>query len=152
MRILELEQKFKSEETLSQVLDELKNDFQKVDYWASLLKANISDNGAVEAERGLSELTGTFMTLKTALAIAETEKKNREIRFYNQLRIDKENNDKKFVSAPAEKESAVAVAEYRRVRNLILGYTEACQTGISTLQSLLRAIIEEMKLSGKQGG
>ncbi|KKL60697.1 hypothetical protein LCGC14_2202730 [marine sediment metagenome] len=151
MRVLELEQKFKSEETLSQVLEELQDDFNRIDYWAGLLKANISDNGAVEAQKGLSELTGTFMTLKTALAIAETEKKNREIRFYSGLRIETENSGKKFISAVGEKESAMAVAEYRRVRNIIKAYMEACQVGISTLQSILKAIIEEMKLSGKQG-
>ena len=150
MRVLELEQKFKSEETLSQVLEELQDDFNRIDYWAGLLKANISDNGAVEAQKGLSELTGTFMTLKTALAIAETEKKNREIRFYSGLRIETEKT-KKFVNAIGEKEASVAVAEYRRVRNIIQGYMEACQVGISTLQSILKAIIEEMKLSGKQG-
>lgn len=149
MRILDLEQKFKSEETLAEILTELQQDFEKVDYWANLLKANISDNGAVEAQRGLSELTGTFMTLKTALAIAETEKKNREIRFYCKLRIETEKT-KKFVNAVGEKEASVAVAEYRRIRNLIQGYMEACQVGISTLQSILKAIITEMNLTKTQ--
>lgn len=149
MRILELEKLFQSENTLSQVLEELREEFDKVDYWANLLKQDVTANGAVEAQRGLNELTGTFITLKTALALANTEKKNREIRFYNQLRIDKENNGQKFVSAPAEKESSVAVAKYRRIRNIIQGYTESCQIGISTLQSILKAIIEEMKLAGR---
>jgi len=147
MRVLEFEKKFKSEESLKEVLEELKTEFDSVDCWARYLKANISANGASEASRGLSELTGTFMTLKTALAIADTEKKNREIRFYSGLRIETENSGKKFVSAVGEKESAVAVAEYRR--NIIKAYSEACQSGISTLQSILKAIITEMSLSGR---
>ncbi len=151
MRVLELEMKFKSEETLPQVLEELKKDFEAVDYWATLLKSNVTANGAVEASRGLNELTGTFMTLKTVLAIAESEKKNREIRFYSSLRIETENSGKKFVSAVGEKEAAVAVAEYRRVRNIIKAYMESAQAGISTLQSILKAIITEMNLCGKQG-
>lgn len=150
MRILELEKLFQTEDTLEDILKELEAEFNKVDYWAGLLKNDVTANGAPEAQRGLNELTGTFITLKTALALAETEKKNREIRHYNTLRIQYENEGKKFSSAPTEREASVAVAEYRRIRNIIKGYTEACQTGISTLQSILKSILEEMKLAGKQ--
>ncbi len=150
MRVLELEQNFQSEETLGKVLEECAKTFEKIDYHSNLLKTNITDNPE-ECKKTLNELTGIYMDLKPVLAIAETEKKNREIRFYEELRIDTENNEKRFVSAVAEKQSAVSVAEYRRVRNIILAYVNVCEKGISTLQSLLKYKGEELKLQKSEG-
>jgi len=149
MRVLEIEKLFQQEDTLDEVLTKCKEDFDKVDYYAGIMKDNLTDNPE-EAKKALNELTGVYIGLKTVLAIAETEKKNRETRYYDQLRIDTENAGKKFVSASSEKEASAHVANYRRIRNLIQGYTDACEKAISTLQSILKYLAEEMKLSGKQ--
>lgn len=142
MRILELEKKFQSEETLDGVLGDLEKDFEKVDYWAGVLRSGLVDNPE-EANKALGELTGTYMSLRVVLAIAETEKKNREVRQYGQIRIDTENQGKKFVSASAEKEASAHVAEYRRIRNLILGYKESAEKAIGSLQSMLKDMKRE---------
>ena len=144
MRILELEQKFQSQDILNEVLEELKDDLGKVDYWAGCLRGSIVDNIA-EANKALGELTGTYSNLRTVLGIAETEKKNREVRRYNEIRIDKENAGTKFTSASAEKEASAYVADYRRIRNIILGYVEACSKDISSLQSILKNLDRESK-------
>jgi hypothetical protein len=142
MRILELEKKFESENTLDEVLKELKEDFSKVDYWAGVLRSGLVDNPE-EANKALGELTGCYSNLRTALAIATTEKRNREVRYYNKLKIDTENEGKKFVSAVGEKEASGHVAGYRRVRNIIEGYKEASEKDISTLQSILKDLDRE---------
>jgi len=142
MRILELENLFKKEETLDKVLEELKADFDKTDYYANLMQTNIVNNPE-EVKSALTELTGTFSNLRTALAIAETEKKNREIRAYNQIRIDVENAGKKFISASSEKQASGEVSAYRRIKNLILGYKESAEKAISSLQSILRYMAVE---------
>ncbi len=145
MRILELEQLFQSEETLDQALQKCKEDFDRVDYYAGLLKSAITDN-AEEAKKALNELTGIYVSLKTALAVAESEKKNREIRKYDSIRIKTEEEGKKFISVSAEREASLYVANYRRIRNYIQAYTDACEKAISTLQSILKYLSEEMKL------
>lgn len=142
MRVLELEKKFQQEDTLEEVLMDLKKDFDKVDYWAGVLRSGLVDNPE-EANKALGELTGVYMNLRPALAIAETEKKNREVRFYNNLKIEIENQGKKFVSASSEKEASGHVSNYRRIRNLILGYKEAAEKGIGSLQSILKDLERE---------
>lgn len=147
MRILELEKLFQSEETLRQILGKLENDFNIVDEYAEMLKSGIANNPE-EAKKMLAELTGVYSNLTTVLAVAETEKKNREIRHYNKLKIDFDNEGKtdekgkliKFVSAIKEKEASGYVANYRRIRNLIAGYQEATAKSVSTLQSTLKYI------------
>ena len=44
MRILNLEKLFEKEETLNEVLNNLKEDFEKVDYYANIMKTNITNN------------------------------------------------------------------------------------------------------------
>lgn len=142
MRILEIEKLFAMEETLDKVLEECKEDIELIDYWSGVRKSNLTDNSE-EINKALNQLSGCYSNLKTVLAIAETEKKNREVRYYEKLRIDKENAGTKFVSAPAEKEASVHVAAYRRIRNIIEAYTLAADKHINTLQSILKDLARD---------
>ena len=144
MRILDLEKKFQSEETLGDVLEELQEDFGKVDYWSGVRKSSLTDNSE-EIDKALNELSGCYSNLRTALAIAESEKKNREIRFKEQIRIDTENAGKKYTDTKASTQASAHVAEYRRIRNIILAYTEASDKHIITLQSILKDIGKDYK-------
>ncbi|KKL47755.1 hypothetical protein LCGC14_2332380 [marine sediment metagenome] len=150
MRILEIEQLFKSEETLPQVLDGLEDDIKRIDDYASMMKDNVTNNPE-EAKKALNELTGCYSNLKTVLAIAETEKKNREVRKFNDLKINFATSDteKKFTAASADKESGAFVGEYRRIRNIVEAYAQVCEKMISTLQSLLKWLATER--NGEQG-
>ena len=139
MRILDLEKKFKNEETLNEVLEELKEDFEKIDYWSGLRISNITSNSE-EIDKALNELSGAYSNLRTALAIAETEKRNREIKFKEQIRFDTEEAGNKYTDSKASTQASAHVAEYRRVRNIIQAYTEACDKHIITLQSILKDI------------
>lgn len=145
MRVLNLEQKFQKEETLNEVLEDLKDDFEKVDYWASIRKQNITDNNA-EVDRALNELSGALSNLRTALGVAESEKKNREVRHKNQIRIDVENAGEKYTDTKATTEASAFIAPYRRVRNIIQAYYEATQTQISTLQSILKDLNKDYQI------
>ena len=149
MRIKEIEQYFNSDDTLDQVLESCKEDFGKIDYWSDLMRRNITDNPE-EVKKAINVLTGVFMNLKPVLAVAETQKKNREIRCYDQLRIDTENEGKKFVNASAEKQASVVVSDYRRVRNVIQAYVDAGEKAISTLQSTLKYMSTEMTVLGRE--
>lgn len=145
MRVLEIEQLFQSEENLDKVLEEVKADFELIDKWAELRKQNITDNPA-EVDRALNELSGTLSNLRTLLGVAETEKKNREVRYKNQIRIDTENAGNKYVDTKAKAEASAYVASYRRIRNIVEAYYEANQTHISTLQSILKDLNKDYNL------
>ena len=138
MRILEIEKLFQDETTLGQIMEECKEDIELVDYYANqILKSTVANNPE-EAKKALLVVTGVYSNLTTVLSIAESEKKNRQEREYNRLRIEIENADKKFVSAQADKQSSAFVGDYRRIRNLIEGYVKAAEKQISSLQSVLK--------------
>lgn len=149
MEIRKLEKLFKKEDTLDEVLTECKVEFDKINYYAGVMRKGIIDDNPAEAKSALNKLTGIYMTLKSVLAIAESEKKNREIRYYDQKRIDTENAGKKFVSAPVKEEASASVAPYRRVRNIVSAYVDACLKAISTLQSILKYMAIEHQIKTK---
>ena len=149
MRIKEIEKLFQDEGNLDLVLEEVKGEMDKVNEWSGLMKDNQTNNPEM-AKQCLSELTGAFMRLNIALSVAMTEKKNREVRAYNRIKQETENAGGKFVSASAEKQASAEVGDYRRIRNYIQGYTESCRSAMSSIQSILKQIQEEMKLSGKE--
>jgi len=137
MRILELENLFKKEETLDKVLEELEKDFEMVDYWSGVRKNNLTDNSE-EINKALNELSGCYSNLRTALGIAETEKRNREVRNKESIRAETENAGNKYTDSKATTQASAYVANYRRVRNIILAYTESTEKHIVTLQSILK--------------
>jgi hypothetical protein len=83
-------------------------------------------------------LAGVYSNLITVLSVAITEKKNREIREYNRLRIEAENAEKKVTDTAKESMASEHVANYRRIRNIIEGYVTGCEKQISALQTTLK--------------
>ena len=145
MRILEIEKLFESTETLDQVLDKCKADFEKIDYWGNLLRSGVVDNPA-EIKRALTELAGAYSNLRVILGIAEYQKSNRQVIYKNQIRIDIEaKGEKKYVDTKAETEASANVTEYRRVRNLIRAYKESADKAITVLQNINNNLDKEYK-------
>lgn len=144
MRILDIEKHFQTEETLEKVLEELVDDFSVVDTWAKNLKGRVADNPE-EIRNALQDLSGAYSNLRTVLALAESEKKNREVKRYNEIKIETENQGNKFVSASAEKQASADVADYRRIRNIILGYKESAEKMMSSLQNINNNLIKELR-------
>ncbi len=144
MRILEFEEKFKKEETLNEVLKMLEKDFSTVDYWSGVRKNNLTSNSE-EINKALNELSGVYSNLRTALGIANTEKRNREICFKEKIRFETEEAGNKYTDSKASTQASAQVASYRRVRNIILAYTESAEKHILTLQSILKDIGRDFK-------
>jgi hypothetical protein len=150
MQILEIEKLFQSEETLAGVFDYCKECFDEVEYYAGIMKDGMVSDNPQEASEALGKLTGVYMTLNNIVAIAETEMRNREIRKYNEIRMNTESMNKKFVSASADQEASESVNAYRRVRNYVTAYRDDCEKGIITLQSILKQTTKEKIVSGKE--
>ena len=144
MRIIELENLFKKEETLNKVLEMLQEDFDKTDYWSGVRKMNLTDNSE-EINKALNELSGVYSNLRTALGIAETVKRNREVRYKESIRAETENAGNKYTDSKASTQASAHVANYRRVRNIIEAYCESCDKHIITLQSILKDLNKDYK-------
>ncbi len=148
MRILELELKFKSEETLTEVLKECENDFNTIDYWSGVRKGNVTDNPA-EITRALNELSGCFASLRPVLAIANTELTNREAIKRNLIKIEIERDGTKKwttqANSSAKYEAIEAVKNYTRIKNIIYAYCDAADKHISTLQTISKDASRDWK-------
>ena len=149
MRIKELEKLFQDKANLDLVLEDLKREMIKVDEWSELMRDGQTNNPEL-CKQALSELTGIFMRLNTAISVAISEKSNREVRAYNRIKQETEQAEGKVISASIEKQASAEIADYRRIRNYIQGYVDACKTALSSLQSIAKQIIEESKLAGKE--
>lgn len=144
MKVKEIEKLFESEETLDEVLERCKEDFEKIDYWGNLLRSGVVDNPA-EIKRALTELAGAYSNLRVILGIAEYQKKNKQVKYKNQLRIDIESAGKKYVDTKAETEASAHVTEYRRVRNIIEAYKESADKSIGVLQNVNNNLDKELR-------
>ena len=144
MNLLKIEQLFQNEDDLTQILNECKEEFDKVDNYGKLLKQN-TINTSITVSQALVELTGVFMLLKTVLAIAETEKKNREVQYYDNLRIEAGSNGTKFVDGTSKQQSSAYVSKYRRIRNYIAAYVDSIKVALNILQSTLKHLDEDRK-------
>jgi len=142
MRIREIEHMFQSEDTLDKVIDSVKEDLDLVEYWNGVRKSDLTDN-AQEIKKALNQLSGVYGSLRPIVAIASTEKKNREVRFYESRKIQIDNDGGKFTSAAVEKEASASVGSYRRIRNILEAYLSSAEKHISTLQSMLKDIQAE---------
>jgi len=143
--ILLIERWFQSEKTLNEVVSYVVQFFNKIDKCMLQLRRNEVKDPET-CQEILTKLAGYNGVLKPILLLAITEKKNRETRYYNQRKEEIENAGEKFSSAPIEREASGKVANYRRVRNLIQGYVDVCEQGISVLQSKLKYLGEEIRL------
>ncbi len=147
MRILKLEESFQSESTLPEILKILASDFDRIDYWSTIRKTNVTDNPA-DIVRALNELSGCYANLRTALAIANSEVTVREARKRGSLKIDTENEGKKWTSqlnSSAKYEAIEFVANYTRIKNIIEAYCNAADKHISTLQTISKDATRDYK-------
>jgi len=144
MRIRELEELFKDEKTVDLVLQDLEKDMEIVEKWLDYSLSDINDN-AEELKKAINELSVAYGHLRVVLGIAETEYRNREVRYYAEAKIKAEAESKKFVSAQTDREASLHVAEYRRIRNIVQAYESGCSRRITVLQSILKTTLIEQQ-------
>ena len=142
MRIREFEKMFADENTVDLVLEDLEKDMEIVDKWVDNSLADFNDN-TEEIKKALDELSKAYGNLRIVLGIAETEYRNREVRYYGAKVIEAEANGTKFADGKTRQEASLHVAEYRRIRNIVQAYKESADKRIVTLQSILKDILKE---------
>jgi hypothetical protein len=135
-----------NENTALQVLTDCQCYFDKIEEISGQFANGYLDN-TQEMRKILNESTSIYLALNPLLSLAETEKSNREVIYYNKRKIEMEKANEKFVATAMDKEASAAVANYRRVRNILAGYVETLKVAISTCQSNLKSIGEENRIT-----
>ena len=140
---------FESEEKVLNLLTKLQPTFDRINHYRDLFRNHKISMNPEECKKALDELTGLYMYLNPIYAIAISIKQNKEDEYYVQERkeIIKNLEGRRFISAPLDREASAHVGNYRTTRNLLEKYTESCDKAISSCQSILKYMGEEIKLS-----
>jgi len=146
MRLAEAIQSMNDENTCLEVLVGCQCYFDKIEDISGVF-ANGGVDSPSDMRKILNECTSIYLALKPLLALAETEKANREVIYYNKAKIVIEAQGGKFVATAMDKEASAHVSNYRRVRNILDGYVETLKVAISTCQSSLKSIGEENRIT-----
>ena len=139
---------FESQESLTKLLEDYKDVFDMIDDYGQQLISGILSTPEDYA-LCLDKLTGAFISLEPFYTQAEAKKLNEELQAYVSMKRELENKGEKVVAASLEKESSLAVAEFRRVRAILEGYVESCSKGIGTCQTQLKRF--ELQWKNKSG-
>ena len=138
---------FETEEGLTKLLEDYKEVFTLLDDISQQLLQGIitTIDGYKEI---LNQATGAYGTLEPLYSLSVAHKENEELRYYVEKKRELENKGEKVVAASLEKESSLAVAEFRRVRAILEGYVESCSKGIGTCQTQLKRFELQWKNKG----
>jgi hypothetical protein len=102
-----------------------------------LLKLNV--NNMTHIKEIQKDMTAYFLALEEWYQKVNSLKKNKELAYYMSLKNQSEENQEKFVSASAEKESALYVAPERKLRDKILGSKNGALEIIKTCRNLINS-------------
>lgn len=135
---------FNSIEGLEKLLIDYKDIMEMIeDYGQQLIQGILST--PEDYKTCLDKLTGAYISLEPLYTIAESVKLNQELQAYVAMKRELETKGEKVVAASLEKESSLAVADFRRIRAILEGYVEACAKGIGTCQTQLKRIEFDIK-------
>ena len=135
---------FDSQEGLQNLLNDYKEVFEMIEDFGQQLIQGIPDTPD-DYKEILDKLTGAFITLEPLYTQSEAKKLNEELQAYVSMKRELENKGEKVVAASLEKESSLAVADFRRVRAILEGYVESCAKAIGTCQTQLKRLELEYK-------
>lgn len=134
-----------SEEGLEKLLEEYVKVFDAVDEISDMMVEGVYEGGE-QIKSALVRLSGLQGKLRLPTKVLEAEEINRKLRFYMEIR--KANGfGENISSSAAEKEASAKVSKYREVRNIFLAYLETCESKITSCQSVLKHMTQELKVA-----
>lgn len=141
-----LEVFFQTRETLEEALDYLEKPIKKITYWANLFQKGVVHDNPNEINKAIVELAGAFSDLRIALGLADHYKGDKELQRYMEIKTEiDEDDDRKFISASAEKEAKRDTMSYRRVKKIIEAHKESADKCITALQNVNNNLDKEMR-------
>jgi hypothetical protein len=147
MRYHEIEECLINQETIDSFRKKLEDDqFACIAHHSKLFKTGImNEPGQLKAT--LEELTGVYMDLATISGVLEEIIARREEAFFCRERAVYIANDDKFVVSVMEKESRNQVAHLKILLSEIKSNVEASGKGMSSCQSQMKLMTQEINLA-----
>lgn len=146
MNLFDLEEKFKTENGMNEVVEEYAEVIAKVDEYSDLALNHKLDNPAM-IDKALDILQGCYGKLNPVLGFAEEAKQYQEDNNYHTIRQECEAQGNKFVSASADREASLLASPFRRTRNLFEKYVQICDKSITNLQSRAKKMDQQKNLN-----
>lgn len=137
-------QLFTSQEGLEQLIAECKDTFDALDDLAQRLQQNIISTPE-EWKEVLAVATGHYAFLNPLYVTSIAIKENEELRQYISEKNELEAKGEKVVATNLDKSASLKVSEFRRIRNILEGYTETAEKIIATAQSQLKRLEVEIR-------
>ena len=85
--------------------------------------------------RYLDILTGAYGSLNVEFKRLRAMKENEQAKYFNQLKLSADYDNKKFVAQTATGEASLYVGPLRMARDIIEGYVQAASVGIGTCKA-----------------
>lgn len=142
--MLKIEEYFESEEALNELLVDYKEVFETLDDLSNQLRQGVITTSD-DFKTLLNSATGYYGTLEPLYSLSIAVKENSELKAYADIKINIENGGGKFTSAPVEREASLAVAAYRRVRNILEAYVNVTEKLIVTAQTQLKRLENDIR-------
>lgn len=137
---------------LDKILEEVKVDIEKIEYYAETIFKKYMVSNPEEAKKALSILTGIYMKLNPIADLSYHKAESIEVKSRNKHRINiTKEQDGKFKTTDVEQGKIIsreAPLIYKRIANIINGYREDCKTAITSLQSMLKSEKREYNSQG----
>lgn len=121
--------------------------FAKVDYWSDqFVCGDLMDE--YQLSKALDELTGCYIRFHIIASALESYKSNKELDYKVTGYKKAESDGKKATVSQIEQEARQHSADLRTYRGDFLGYAEACEKGIITIQARLKRLTIEKGAKG----
>ena len=126
-------------------LEELKEYFDEIKTINQELLQNSDLNDKTIYYEFQNKLTGIYAILNPLYKKVRALKENKEVEYYNKLKLEADVNSVKFVSAVAERKASEFVAPLRLLRDILEGYIESIVMTINTCRTRIYEDIRDRK-------
>lgn len=133
---------FNEENGIENLIKDYKPIFDMIDDIGADFLQNMCTTMPEYKER-LNKLTGAYISLEPLYSLAVAHKLNEETSAYVRTKEETEQRGGKVISAAIEKQASLAVANFRRIRNILEGYVLSCEKGIVTCQTQMKRLEED---------
>jgi len=149
MKIQEIRLKMQSEDGVNEIVEYYQPCFDEIDDIITRLKEdNLSDEKSLLSAQ--TKLTGLYGTLITPFKVAEATKIHKEAQNFILINEEYETNNpgaKSLAIGKLDQLTAVKIADWRTLRNILEGYVLAAEKAIITCQSNLKNLKTEKSFS-----
>lgn len=148
MNYKQIEELINTDGGLLDLLENYKDTFDKLESYAKNLETSKLQSSDIQ--NLLLRSTGIWGSLNVVCTIVDTSKRNKELEFYHQAKMN--HTEGKFMVSATKEEASATVQTERRVRNVFEAYKNMAEKNILSCQSYLKYLTESFKRNSYQQG